>query len=55
MTEVAVQAGKRLTTELYYQLTQEGWRRVKCEGLETVKYGSEEGHAAAVALLEFDR
>jgi hypothetical protein len=55
LTEVAAQAGKQLTTELYYQLTDEGWQRVHHQGLEAVTYRSEEGRAAAVALLEFGR
>jgi hypothetical protein len=55
LIKIGAQAGKQLTTELYYQLTEEGWRRVKAEGLETVRYRSEEGRAAAVVLLEFRR
>jgi hypothetical protein len=55
LIKMGAQAGRQLTTELYYQLTDEGWRRVKPEGLETVKYRSEEGRAAAVVLLEFAR
>jgi hypothetical protein len=55
LTKIAAQAGKQLTTELYYQLTEEGWQRVKPEGLEAVEYRSEEKRAAAVTLLEFAR
>jgi hypothetical protein len=55
LTEVAARDGKQLTTERYYQLADEGWRRASCEGLKAVSYRSEEGRAAAVALLEFGR
>jgi hypothetical protein len=55
LTKTAAQAGKRLKAELYYQLTEDGWRRVSPKRLQTVKYRSEEGRAAAVTLLEFGR
>jgi hypothetical protein len=55
LTELAIEAGKRLMSEQYYQLTDEGWRRANRQELKTVSYRSEEGRAAAVVLLEFGR
>jgi hypothetical protein len=55
LTDIAVQIGQQLTTERYYQLTDEGWRRANREELKAVSYRTEEGRAAAVVLLEFAR